>query len=242
MNISGENLIREGMMDKALDVFNQILCDDSQNFRAYNNLGLLAWYAGEDQLAWEHFTKSIEINPLYMDALINAFDASLKLKKIDDFRVYLDKVFEIDPQNKEAGKLLTQIIERSDSIYDVNNYDSIDEVQNHLLDAEHLLNEGKIDDATLLFLEAIEKKPDDFAAYNGLGIIANGRKMFKDADRLFNTAVELNPLNEDSLLNLWDNSLVLGNQETVIDRLQTAIQVDPGLKQVKAIVESYKQP
>ena len=97
---------------------------------------------------------------------------------MDDFRIYLDKVFKVEPQNEEAQELLNKILERGGSIYDVKNYESIDTANQQLAEGQNYLQEEKLNEATLSFLDVIDKKSDSYAAYNGLGIIAYKRKMY----------------------------------------------------------------
>ncbi|MBF0432041.1 MAG: glycosyltransferase [Fibrobacteria bacterium] len=238
-NIMGENLIREGLMDKSHEVFQELLQEDPQNFRALNNLGLIAWYASDNDTAWGHFTRALTINPTYMDALINAFDAALKLNKINEFRPLLDKAMELEPHNRELLDILNTIKERGENIYEIKNYESIDPI-NALFDTGQIqLQEEKLNEATISFLDVIEDRPDWFAPFNGLGVIAYKKRMYREAYKLFEKAVELNPLDEDSLLNLWENAGLLSMETEVIDRLISAVQIDPNLQQVKAALDSY---
>ncbi len=238
-NLAGENLIREGMMQKSREVFESILQEDPQNFRAVNNMGLVAWYEGDYDRAWDYFSKALEIHPIYTDALINAFDVALKLKSIDKFRPFLDRFLSTDAHNREATEILHQIKARGEEIYLIKNFESIDNINDLLSKAEEHLNKGELSPAILIYLDLVEQRVDCFAAYNGLGIIAHKQSMYQDAHRLFTTAVEINPLDQDSLLNLWENARILGLEDKVKDRLSSALQIDPGLEQVKNIVDSF---
>ena len=128
---------------------------------------------------------------------------------------------------------------KGDAIYDIQTFDNIDPTNSKLAQAEADLHEGRYNQSILKFLDVLEENPQCYSAYNGLGVIAFNRKMYKEAFKLILLAVENNPLDATSLLNLWEVAKVLGVEAQVIGRLSSAVQIDPSMKEVKAVVEGY---
>ncbi len=238
-NIAGENLIREGLLEKAENLFQSVLAEDSQNFRSLNNMGLISWYKKDATLAWEFFKKALLINPAYVDALVNGFDACLAIKNIEEFRTILDEALRVEPGCREAVEILHLISEKGENIYQLNNFEEADSSQQKIMDGDQHLKAGNLDEATLSYLDALDLNPQNYKAINGLGVIAYKRKMNPDAHRLFEAAVLLNPLDEDSLLNLWENSKSMNSQKQVIHHLQNALQIDPSLKDIREALDSF---
>lgn len=235
-NIAGENLIREGIPSKAKPILEEILQNDPNNFRALNNLGLVAWYEGQLEYSWHYFLEALQIHAGFLDALINAFDAALKLQKIPEFKNHLDRFLLFSPQHPDALKIKDEIEKMGDHIYALKAFEEINPLQEQFMKAQIALQENKLDESTLLFLDILEKDNQFARAYNGLGIIAYYRQMYQEAAKLFFRAVELHPLDEDSLVNLWETSKLLNQELQVLPRLVAALEVDPCMESVANIV------
>lgn len=235
-NIAGENLIREGLPKKATVIFEELLKNDPNNFRAHNNMGLVGWYHGEQLEAWKHFSLALDIHPGFADALINLFDAALALHKIPDFVPYLQKFLTMHPENEEAIYIQRQIGELADKVYLVKNFQTIDPTMALLEKGHQAMIKGELDKATMAYLDVIDKDPDKSMAYNGLGLVAYYRRMYAESYKLFTKAVDLNPLDEDALVNLWEVSRLLSMEEEVRPRLQAAIEVDPCMQSISKIL------
>ncbi|MBL8025067.1 MAG: glycosyltransferase, partial [Fibrobacteres bacterium] len=82
LNIQGERLISEGLVDKAEEKFREILNHIPDHFVALNNMALCDWYRGDIEGAFKGFIKALSKSPAYEDALINMFDAALKLSQV----------------------------------------------------------------------------------------------------------------------------------------------------------------
>ncbi len=242
LNIQGEKMINEGLFDKAESQFKEILKHDSSNFVAINNLGLVYWYRNDVASAYSLFLKALEICPVYEDGLVNIFDAALKLKKVPEIKPILEKAIDKNPLLRNATEILSQIKMRGDKIYDIDHYGQIDPSHKLNLEGRALLDDLKLNEATLKFLDSLDKNGKNSDAYCGLGIIQFYRAEYEDAFSLFSLAVSLNPLSQDALLNLYDAALKLGTTEMVRPYLENALEIDPGLSLLRKVLHEGLTP
>jgi tetratricopeptide (TPR) repeat protein len=233
----GDRLLSEGLFDKAGAVFTKLLVQDSGNFTAINNLGLVDWYRGDAAAAYAKFRQSLELSPAYEDALINLFDAALALKKVDEVRPLFERALAQNPSLRDAREILSQIKLRGNHIYDIGHYSQIDPGLRLNAEGRALLEEHKLGEATLKYLDAIEQHGENSDSYCGLGIIQYYRGEYHDAFKLFQRAVELNPLSQDALVNLYDAALKTSDVPAVLPRLENALAMDPSLDDLRRILE-----
>jgi len=242
LNSKGEAFINEGLVDKAEAVFRDILGPDPGNFVAINNLGVVCWYRGDLNQAVSYFKQALALSPTYEDALVNIFDVALKQRTIPAIIPLLESALRQNPSLCDAREILHQIQLRRDRIYEIRYYGQIDGSLGLNQEGKQLLEALKLNEATLKFLDAIEKNGDNSDSYCGLGIIQFYRAEYEDAFKLFTRAVELNPLSQDALLNLYDAALRIGYAEVVRPRLQNALDIDPSLADIKRILEEGITP
>ncbi len=239
MNIGAETLIREGMLEKANDVVDGILEKDTQNFRALNNKGLILWYQNRRTEAWDLFKKSLDVNIWYTDAIINMYDCSLLIDKRDEFSEYLNRALEVAPANKELLSMKSEL-QQAAIPSRLNVYfeeETSDAVSQKVGKAKALVESQEYEAAVLIFTEVLNQEPDNVDCYNGLGIIAFYWRNYQDAFKLISRAVELKPLDQDSLLNLWDVAQKIDREAEVREVLQTAITLDPSMLQVAEVLQ-----
>jgi tetratricopeptide (TPR) repeat protein len=105
----GETLFAEGRIDEAAEFFLSAVEKDRNNKEAYNNLGVIAIEKRDVESAIECFTRSLEIDPFYKDALINYTDLLKALNQLHIAAPLLEKIIEKDPNDKEIHQLLEDI-------------------------------------------------------------------------------------------------------------------------------------
>ncbi len=105
----GETLFAEGRIDEAAEFFLSAVEKGENNKEAYNNLGVIAIQKRDVKAAIECFTRSLEIDPFYKDAIINYTDLLKTLNQLHIAVPLLEKIAEIDPTDKEIAKLLKNI-------------------------------------------------------------------------------------------------------------------------------------
>ncbi len=106
---NGETLFADGKIEEAEKCFLSLIKDDSQCKEAYNNLGVIAFQTDDKEKAIDYFTKSLEIDPLYKDAIINYTNL---LRSIDQLQIatpLLERISELSPDDKDIKQLTADI-------------------------------------------------------------------------------------------------------------------------------------
>jgi GT2 family glycosyltransferase/Flp pilus assembly protein TadD len=237
-NLVAENQIREGLLDEAEKTLQSILAEEPDNFRALNNMGLLAWYRKESELAFDFFEQAVQKNPWYSDSVLNLFDAAF-IKGTPELVIpYLEKALRLNPGNtvlKElevelaAGKLPERL-----KCYVATMEPTL--VEQKKQEAIRCLDEGEFDAAVLLFSDLLAENLEDAEAYNGLGIVSFYREQYDDAYHLFERSLEIQPISRDALMNFYDVAMKLGRKEDAIMRIKNACNADAGLQDLLELV------
>jgi glycosyltransferase involved in cell wall biosynthesis len=105
----GEELFTEGKIDDAEDQFLSIVNKDSNSKEAYNNLGVIAFQKNDIKGAIDYFTRSLEIDYSYKDAVVNYTDLLGSLNQSQIAIPLLEKIVEDNPENSEMRRLLGEI-------------------------------------------------------------------------------------------------------------------------------------
>ncbi|MHC4269182.1 MAG: tetratricopeptide repeat protein [Planctomycetota bacterium] len=105
----GETLYTEGKIEEAEKCFLSIVENYPDNKEAYNNLGVLAFQKDDKEKAIDYFTRSLEIDPLYRDTIVNYTNLLRSLNQLPVVIPLLEKVVELNPEDKEMKQLLDDI-------------------------------------------------------------------------------------------------------------------------------------
>lgn len=104
-----EALFTEGRIEEAEKAFLFEAENGPDRKEAYNNLGVIAYQKEDREKAIDYFTRSLEIDPLYKDAVLN-YTSLLKTLNQDHIAIpLLEKITEIKPDDKEITLLLEEI-------------------------------------------------------------------------------------------------------------------------------------
>jgi len=106
----GEILFADGRIDEAEEVFLSAIAQDADNKEAYNNLGVIATRKEDINSAIECFSRSLEIDPFYKDAIINYVDLLGSLNQLQIAKPLLEKVLEKYPGDNEITNLLKNFL------------------------------------------------------------------------------------------------------------------------------------
>ena len=115
-NRRAEDFIEAGDLPSAARILVGIVEKDLQNWRAFNNMGIISWDRSAWADAYTSFKHACELKPDYTDALINLFDAALKLRLINDALPLFKKALDTDPKNEEIKAIIEGIEEQGDLI------------------------------------------------------------------------------------------------------------------------------
>ncbi len=106
---NGEALFADGKIEEAEKCFLSLVENDSECKEAYNNLGVIAFQTDDKEKAIDYFTRTLEIDPLYIDAIVNYTNL---LRSIDQLSIaipLLKKVAELKPDDETIMKLTAEI-------------------------------------------------------------------------------------------------------------------------------------
>jgi len=236
-NRKAEDAIAAGNLSEAAGILVKIVGLDPENSRAFNNMGILSWTQNSWEDAYTMFMKSVQLRPDYADALVNLFDAALKLKKIREITPYFEKACSIDPENEELQILHSSIIEQGDGLYQSKRAFSIGEHNPLIEDAKKELESGNLNTAMELFIRANDEQGPNAAAYCGLGIISYYQERYSDALVLFIESIKLNPADSDTFMNLLDAATACNKKGDAIAVFQTYRADFPELAKLDALFE-----
>ena len=233
----GEKLLREGIVDNAVKIFEMVLEQDPEDFEALCDMGIINYYLQNYDKAFEWFIKSLKIAPTVQDTLVNLFDTALRLKRVQEILPVLRHAVQMRPELSDISAILAKIEQKGEEIYSVENYDHIDPTEEIFKKGLSYLESGELNKATLSFLDAIDRKSYHDRAFNGLGMIAFYRGNYNDAYALFRHSVELSPLNADAVLNWYDAAKRLNRQLDVKPFLENLVEVEKLPSVVSALQE-----
>jgi tetratricopeptide (TPR) repeat protein len=213
-NRRAEELISKGDLPAAAAILVDVVDKDPQNHRAYNNMGIISWTRKAWQDAYAMFKRSVELKPDYADALVNLFDASLKIRRAREILPLLKKALETDPSLEDVAIIAESIETQSDEdIYSSERALMIGIANPKIEEADQLLEDGKINEAMTKYLEVNDTEGPCAEAYNGLGVVSYYQNRYSDAYALFLESIKLNPVDPDKWLNLLDSARQLGKVE-----------------------------
>ncbi len=111
----GETLFAEGRIDEAEQYFLSLEDKGFNNKEVYNNLGVIAIQKNDLTGSIGYFTKSLEIDPHYKDAVINYTDLLKTMNQLNLSVPLLEKVAEVNPDDKEIHQLLREAQDGADN-------------------------------------------------------------------------------------------------------------------------------
>jgi len=112
----GEKLFTDGRIEDAEDQFLSIVEKDSKSKEAYNNLGVIAFQKNDMKSAIDYFSRSLEIDYSYKDAVFNYVDVLRTLNQSQIALPLLEKIVEKNPNDREIKQLLDEICPETHSL------------------------------------------------------------------------------------------------------------------------------
>jgi tetratricopeptide (TPR) repeat protein len=96
--VEGETLYAEGRLEEAENCFLSVIEEDSKNKVAFNNIGVIAYRMNDLEKAVDYFTKSLNEDPYFEDAIINLLDLIDVLDCSPLLASHFGDITEFDPQ------------------------------------------------------------------------------------------------------------------------------------------------
>lgn len=206
------------------------------DFRAHNNLGLCDYYAGRTEAAYQSFLNALKYEPACGDALINACDCAISLGRVDALPELVKRAFERDPQSPEAKRIEKLMLREGEAMRQAGSLAELEAQQEVLDAAEAKLRGGEFETAGQMFTDALQRRPANPQALNGLGIMAFTQKRFEEAYARFSEAARFNPGDQDILINLWEAARAQRRETEALGFLKHSLERNPDLPDIRAIV------
>ncbi len=240
-NNQAEDFIEAGDLPSAARILVEIVEKDLENWRAFNNMGIISW----DQKAWADaytsFKHACELKPDYTDALVNLFDAAIKLRLINEALPVFKKALETDPKNEEVAAIIEGIGEQGDEIYVSKRALIVGIFNSRIEEANKMLEDGQLNRAMERYIQVNDEEGPNAEVFNGLGIISFYQKRYKDAFTLFFESIKLNPLDADTYLNFLDAAKECGNLEAAQKLFELNSTEFPELKKIAPEFENIAE-
>lgn len=233
-----EDAIEAHDLPRAAKICIDIVEKDPANWRAFNTMGIISWTKNAWEDAYTMFMRSVELKPDYIDALINLFDAALKLKRVHMALPVFKKALELVPDNEEIKTIVENIELQGEDIYYTIRALSIGAYNPQIEEANKLLENGEINKAMATYLEINDTLGPNADVYCGLGIISYYQKRYEDAFSLFLESIKLNPVNPDTYLNLIDAARECEQIDKAREIYEFYCNELPGLKQIEQEFET----
>lgn len=236
-NEQAEGFIQAGDLRSAAAILVDIVQKDPKNWRAFNNMGLIAWNQEVWEDAYTSFVHACELKPDYTDGLVNLFDAALKLKRVKQALPVFKKALSINTGNEEISAIIESIEQQEDEIYSSKRALIVGVHNPRIEEAKKLLEGGELNQAMARYLEINDQEGPSAEVFNGLGIISFYQKRYKDAFTLFFESIKLNPLDTDTYLNFLDAAKECGNEDAARKLFELNCVEYPELRQITAEFE-----
>jgi len=109
LNKYGTSLIKINNFGKAKEVLEFLIVENDQHLSGLTNLGFVYLNLGLLNKAAEMYNKAINLNPDYIPALMNKVGLCMVNKDRQQAQKLLDQILTIDPKNRKAKQLITQL-------------------------------------------------------------------------------------------------------------------------------------
>lgn len=95
--------------EKAKACFEFVLQENPDRKRALVNLGFTYALQGDIARAMNYYNHALYLDPDYISALLNKAGAHLQLKQIQEAKILLERVLELEPEHQRAKKIIKQL-------------------------------------------------------------------------------------------------------------------------------------
>ncbi len=198
--IEGENLFNIGELEKAGEIFQDILAKNSNQSNAHCDLACVLWQTERLDEAVQEISIAFQISPNDKDIAWN-YGQILKAAGRDDeandaYGMYLEKY----PAASEFSHELNQWKKQPDLAKNAE-ADHKKELDELFVKGEKLFNKQDYDEAEKIFLKILKNDPDYHRARNDLACVLWQTNRMEEAAEEFRKAMELAPDDRDIVWN-----------------------------------------
>ncbi len=188
-----------GNFPQAEQLYRQILQVDPQHVKAWHFLGVLAYWAGRNDLAVEYISQALRFKPDYADAHNNLGLALKNQGKLDEAEASYRRALQLNSNSAEAYSNLGHTLQKQWRLDEaVASYRQALSLKPDFADAYNnlgiaLREQGKMEEAKVSFQEAVRLKPGIAEAHNNLGGVLKDMGMLDEALAAYRHALALRP-------------------------------------------------
>ncbi len=237
-NISIESAFgyyQAGDLQKAEEVYREILAQEPDNVDALHFLGILCYQKKNYDSAISYIKQALQINPGLEDAHYNLGIVLQDSGQLDEAIAQYQKAVEINPNVAEIYYNLGFALQKKGNLDDaVIYYQKALQINRDFEDAYYNLGvifqqKGLSDEAVTYYQRALLINPDLADVNNNLGLISQQRGKLDEAISYYILALETNPNLANAYSNLGNAFQEKGQPEQAIASFQKALDLNPNL-------------
>ena len=237
-NISIESAFgyhQAGDLQKAEEVYREILAQQPDNVDALHFLGILCYQKKDYDSAISYIKQALQINPGLDDAFYNLGIVLQDSGQLDEAIAQYQKAVEINPNVAEIYYNLGFALQKKGHLDDaVMYYQKALQIKPDFEDAYYNLGvifqqKGLPDEAVTYYQRALLINPDLADVNNNLGLISQQRGKIDEAISYYISALETNPNLANAYSNLGNTFQEKGQPEQAIAYFQKALDLNPNL-------------
>jgi Flp pilus assembly protein TadD len=190
-------LVRDGWIEDAMELYREIVSDHPQSLKARNNLGVLYDELGQHERALEQFEIARGLVPDNVEVLSNLGAALMGLSRYEDAERELRRAQKIDPESVEVRANLGILYHRRGLYAQAENelrWVCERDHQHgpaHFYRGEALNRLGKVDQALDVLERAMRLQPNNYKIYHTMGILYDKKRMPVEASQMYRKMREL---------------------------------------------------
>jgi len=234
-----EELIQSERYGEAQALLGARLAAGDEGFEVQNLLGILHYYRGTYDRAFDYFQQALRRNPTDQDTLVNFFDAGVRIRQEQKVLEVLEYALSLEPNLDDVRRCWEELRQAVASGHPEADRLIVSRERN--LSLENKIREGMLEEAELLARQILADDPDNFRAKNNLGLIHWYRHEPHPAWDLFRESIEGNIWYTDAVLNLYDCSLVSRRLAEFMPLLERALAAAPGNRELMTIRREIKE-
>ena len=223
----------EGYLEKAEDIYREILNVQPDHATVFNDLGNLLQEKGKLEEAINCYQKAIELNPIFSGPYYNLGETLQDIGQFDEAIGCYKKVIELNPDFAGAYYNLGVILQEKRQFDEaITNYQKVLKLNSNNADTYNnigiiLQEKGLRDEAAVYFRRAIKLNPDFAGAYYNLGVILQEKRQFDEAITNYQKVLKLNSNNADTYNNIGIILQEKGLRDEAAVYFRRAIKLNP---------------
>ncbi len=191
------DLVEEGKVHEAIDLYVEILATNPASLKAHNNLGVLFDELGRHELAVKHFEEALKLEPDNVEVLTNHGSTLTALARYEEADAVLRRAVRMAPEDF-GGRLAIGILSFRRGLYGQSELElrwvRDRDPQNgpaFYYSAEAFNRVGRFDEAAALMERAAELMPQDPRPFYTLGHLYDRKSLHREAADMYKLAREL---------------------------------------------------